>query len=302
LTCLFFLSFIPYNYFNQVMDGLKQYEFYVTLQSNSSRNVYPKNVQSAFTNCLKKPLKLNDEWVVGVTEIFFNSKTEMKKIRKRSARLEPPEPAIAHMSKESLPHLKKDNDINNSNSDTTSVIKPTLQFNIGKSNEQFGTASAVKPIKIFQERIKESIEEAQTKRLRQTINEMSQDPNDSKLSFPSPFSIIESLLDLLRDKYTEPVDQSFEKTPHVNKLMYLYLDIIKPRFLGDQYVRCIRVIPSTSLEEIIHFNHIEYYPVELKYIESISVLISDDQGEKINFKDSFIPFYCTLHFKKKSIN
>jgi hypothetical protein len=263
---------------------------------------------------LKKPLKLNEEWVVGVTEIFFNSKSETKKIRKRSARLETPESAIAHMKKESLLHLKKDNDINNSNSDATSVIKPTLQFNKGKINEQFGianavsgksneqsdTTSAVKSIKTFHERGKESIDETQTKLLQQTINEISQDPKDSKLSFPSSFSIIESLLDLLREKYTESmsVDQSFEKTPHVNKLMYLYLDIIKPRFLGDQYVRCIRVIPSTSLEEIIHFNHIEYYPVELKYIESISVLISDEQGEKINFKDSFIPFYCTLHFKK----
>ncbi len=47
-------------------------EFYVCLLSNSSIGCYSTNVLSAFTNLLKKPCKLNEQWSVGLTEIAFN--------------------------------------------------------------------------------------------------------------------------------------------------------------------------------------------------------------------------------------
>ncbi len=50
-------------------------EFYVCLLSNSSIGCYSTNVLSAFTNLLKKPCRLNEQWTVELTEIAFNSLT-----------------------------------------------------------------------------------------------------------------------------------------------------------------------------------------------------------------------------------
>jgi hypothetical protein len=294
------------------MDSFKEDEFYVTLQSNSSKHIFPKNVQSAFTNQLKKPLKLTDEWVVGITEVYFNSKTENKphNKRKRSPKLDPPEAGNSDTQKD-FPHQKL-----NKND------KPTLKID----ETQRQVESHNQNIKTDEKKINELIHiESQDSKNFNTEGEKMDKTNgdslhksdeikksfiekrnvaiehvhnDSQLAIPSIASILEALVNLLNDKYTKKKDDLIVEKQPIEKLMYLYLDIIKPRFLGDQYVRCIRVIPSTLLDEIIRFNHIEYYPVELKYIESISILTNDEQGEKINFKDSFIPFYCTLHFKK----
>lgn len=47
-------------------------EFYVGLLSNGSLNIYPENTQSAFTNVLAKNIKINEQWCVGLTEVFLN--------------------------------------------------------------------------------------------------------------------------------------------------------------------------------------------------------------------------------------
>lgn len=47
-------------------------EFFVCLLSNGSMHKYPNNTQSAFTNTLPRPILLNENYVVGVSEIFLN--------------------------------------------------------------------------------------------------------------------------------------------------------------------------------------------------------------------------------------
>jgi hypothetical protein len=53
-----------------IMDSTDQ--FYVSLLSSNSLNIFHHNVLSAFTNLLKTPLRLDDSWCVGVSEIAFN--------------------------------------------------------------------------------------------------------------------------------------------------------------------------------------------------------------------------------------
>lgn len=48
-------------------------DFYVSLMSNSSMEEFPSNTLSAFTNILARPFRLTENWVVGVTEVYFNS-------------------------------------------------------------------------------------------------------------------------------------------------------------------------------------------------------------------------------------
>ena len=50
--------------------------FFVDLVSNASMDFYPQNTLSKFTNKLKFPLELSDEWEVAITEIFYPHKIE----------------------------------------------------------------------------------------------------------------------------------------------------------------------------------------------------------------------------------
>lgn len=81
--------------------------------------------------------------------------------------------------------------------------------------------------------------------------------------------------------------------------MYIYTDIIKPRVIGDKSARYLRVVPANKSDRILRFNHIEYCPIEKTVIESISIKITDGQGELANFKSNYIPTYVMLHFKRQ---
>lgn len=85
-----------------------------------------------------------------------------------------------------------------------------------------------------------------------------------------------------------------------HELFYVYCDIIKPKYIGHIQSRYLKVIP-VGAEKVIRFEHVEYCAIETTYIESISILITDGQGEKINFKESTTPTYIMLHFKKNKI-
>ncbi len=84
----------------------------------------------------------------------------------------------------------------------------------------------------------------------------------------------------------------------VAPFLYVYTDIIKPRCIGDIQSRYLRVIPMPSDERHIRFTHVEYCALEKIYIENISILITDSQGDRINFNASSSPTYIMLHFKK----
>lgn len=56
-------------------------QFYITLMSNASLREYPDNVLSAFTNKLARMCRVSENWVVGISEIFFNSFTMSEKMQ-----------------------------------------------------------------------------------------------------------------------------------------------------------------------------------------------------------------------------
>lgn len=88
----------------------------------------------------------------------------------------------------------------------------------------------------------------------------------------------------------------------VIEFMYIHTDIIKPRAVGSQMVRCLKVMPADAKkDDYVKFGRIEYYPVETSYIRSISILILDSESSQIRFEQSLLPTLITLHFKRKSI-
>lgn len=81
----------------------------------------------------------------------------------------------------------------------------------------------------------------------------------------------------------------------------VYTDFIKPQFIGNTLTRYLRILPmknSTRLLQSFQFKPIQYCSVDQKYIESISILIANLEGKNIEFKDSKVPTYLLLHFKR----
>lgn len=85
------------------------------------------------------------------------------------------------------------------------------------------------------------------------------------------------------------------------EFIYVHSDIIAERNVGDQRVRCLKVTPTHSNpEQMIRFGLPEYYPVNVSHIRSISVEITNQEGERIEFNKSTLPTMITLHFLKRT--
>lgn len=82
--------------------------------------------------------------------------------------------------------------------------------------------------------------------------------------------------------------------------IYVYCDIMKPRLVGGERARCLRVMPASS-QMNKEFKNIEYYPLEKTFFDSISIMITDQYGTQINFVPNVIPVYVMLHFKRKNV-
>ena len=92
------------------------------------------------------------------------------------------------------------------------------------------------------------------------------------------------------------------KPDRIMDFFFIHTDIISTRRVGNQMVRCLKVLPAdASRAEYVKFGRIEYYPIESSYIRSISIAILDVESQRINFADSSLPTFITLHFRQKSI-
>lgn len=112
--------------------------------------------------------------------------------------------------------------------------------------------------------------------------------------------------DMINDRYVLVEDVLLDKEDIKQHkyfdMFYIHVDIICPRIVGDQMVRCLKVMPASGKEqEYIKFGRIEYYPVELFHIRSISVNILNSESNRISFHQSLLPTMITLHFRKIGI-
>lgn len=97
---------------------------------------------------------------------------------------------------------------------------------------------------------------------------------------------------------TTAVLQKEDKLPS-HDFLYISCDIIEDRIIGDQRVKCLKVLPTlTGLEQMVRFGRVEYYRVGVSHIRGISIIIADQEGKLINFNKSFLPTMITLHFRR----
>lgn len=263
-------------------------DFYVCLLSNNSMNYYNGNTLSSFTNLLSSPCNFDGRWKVGLTEIAFNSYTIPNKTieaenkrTKRFAKAAPLKPPIPMDNIENPQTSSKHSQTNDSGFTSIMFIpKPLSQLPDPTSDKINVTQNSNEQTKIsIAKRNKEKQNIENTKPSQEVGISVDQ------LFFPEEYHPIPNITPQL--------------TYPILNYMYIYSEIIKPRYVGDVRSRYLKVLPKLdSRADIIKIDNIEYCPVEKSYIENISILICDDQGIQINFKSGTSPTYIMLHFIK----
>ena len=78
----------------------------------------------------------------------------------------------------------------------------------------------------------------------------------------------------------------------------IYCDLIRPRFVGKELIRCLRTVVIPSLPGKHYFTHIYYVPLEKRYIKHIRMEGRDQAGEPFAFRTDKVPIKFVLHFRR----
>lgn len=255
---LLFQFIVEGSQFSIMSTHLEEVEFHVCLLSNSSMTTYPSNVLSAFTNHLGKSFKLTGNWCVGLTEIAFSQ------IKSWDV---PITKSVAKRSAKDVSPEKRSDVLNSVKNNFSEILHDALNELEKIDQESNGTLKSTHEAAVSSSKGK--------------------DDETVQLSLWQSSLFIPPLLYTISNSLLS-----------IKELMFVYTDIIKPRIIGDMHTRCLRVIPVTLGEQKIRFNHIEYCPIERANIESISIMITNAQGNQVDFKSNIHPTYIMLHFKK----
>ena len=79
--------------------------------------------------------------------------------------------------------------------------------------------------------------------------------------------------------------------------VYFYTDIVKPKLVGDSYVKLLTTLLFPSVTGYHRFDHPLYRPLEQSFIEAITIRLVTKKCEDVMFNDSDIPSVVTLNFK-----
>jgi len=246
-------------------------EYFVTLLSNGSQHVHTQNDVASFVNILNNPLKLSDQWVVGLTEIYLNDLAKSKRQKRSLDLVFPPEKVDGIENKK---------------------LKLSLNISESKDDDDDGNGDNEKS------------------RSRQNEEELEDDNNNNKARLIS-IGYIERLIAIPLEDFRSEMIKScanlhrdttkivkFIEDSKICEIVMIYTDIIKPRHTGDQFTKVLRVVPISNNPGCIKFKNIEYHPLQTNFLTDIAILITNVAGKNIDFKQTGIPTICTLHFKK----
>ena len=99
----------------------------------------------------------------------------------------------------------------------------------------------------------------------------------------------------------EIVDQSDDYG--IPNYMCIYSDAVKPQMFGNVMARGMIMHSVKHLKQYREYQNcdvvnIQYLPLEKTRITDISILIADENGEQINFKNDSFTTMVVLHFRK----
>ena len=267
--------------------------FYLTLLSDSSLSIYPKNQQSDFTVKLDRAIQIDkDQWEVGLVELI--TPTEVKNITKKN-----------NFFFVKLYDSQLCEDVGICSSAYNHRL--TIETGFYKSPQHL--------VKEIQYQIDTWIGDYLKKRnasvyvtyeeTRGRVKLGFQDSSKISLEFPKPLAEI-----LGMDLYyaNQPLDDSkryifrygVDLNTEIHQL-FVYSDIASYTILGDVTAPILRVVPfknnTANNQSHLEFVNVHYVPVAKSFIDQVQISIKGGTGEDVPFISG--KTLVKLHFRQK---
>jgi hypothetical protein len=307
-------------------------DFYITLLSDSSINLYPENSLSTFRNNLTRPIHLErDKWVVGLAELSYSQ-------------------GFTSLDEE----VFKEGGVLNKNIIITRAGKivfnrkdfvsfadlyNTIKGQVKDRDLQELLLTELQGYLLVHKNEITNLERSNTEWHPSSPHEHTSNTNsvlitvlgskkevvfESKISFPTKvYYGVGELVDYIRNSLpnlniyklvnnfmlgvvgtdiktilVRPIGRTNLQFEYDTEAVFVYCNIIQPQLVGDSYVRCLRVIQFPSVKSHHIFDTIYYVPVELNSFQTLAIEMTNKFGELARISNSIKPTTLILHFKK----
>lgn len=316
---------------------LNENEFYVTLFSNSSQDIYPENTMSRFTCRLPRPIKLEGNYRVGLVEIQYPPFQGVVSNNELSDEFEDeitlPE-VSSFLKNKTLPlsgfiHFLIDNMKQPSiylyeryfhefmdylKLDNFEENFKKYQSNAGaETNEVFSVVPLVKKFKSSDTTKKVEIKANRKYKLKEIVYEYLKYHFKTYKSFTKQELADEYQMGeehivggLLQENMYEFI-KVFKKELLTSQLVVdigfyiaVHTDIIAPRIIGNSISKVLYFGSKKTNHDLdeLYIQNVQYVPVVKNYIEEISFIITNENGKRILFESGYRPVSITLRFEK----
>jgi hypothetical protein len=262
--------------------------FNLTLPSNVSHRVYPKNANGHYITRLDRPLRVaRGEWVVGVSEMHFTKSWHNVDIGKVSWLEEqvadPNRPDHFLQPGEQL-FLRKRLVLTNGLYDSVDdVIKGLTRLFVDTLLEE--------GVRFYHRKTVDRV----------YVSLYTKEGNVRQLTFSKDLC---EILGFPETTIIESPGYNGTRSPDINRGMtglYVYSNVVDNRLVGDAYVPLLRVVPLGSLavkydNVFVEFNNIQYHDVRSFHDRDVEIKIARDNGETVTFDKGKV--IVNLHFKR----
>ena len=241
-------------------------DFYMTLPSNSSTDVYPNNNASEFQTKLPQTYHLND-YEVGLAEIQLPSA--------QAAIKEPMYFAYQHHDEDAYRTYKLPSGFYEGPQDVVDHLNYLMENKLGRNRTKFIYDKRIQRTKLHVAK-KEKIALGD-------IGPFLQLPPDAIVGEHDHVS----LGDMNVERHTQT--------------LYVYCDLVTNRQVGDVSVPLLRTVPTLKTSEGLIYQFFEkphYIPLSRSTFESVEVNIKTGKGEKPHFVGD-IDTVVTLHLRPR---
>ena len=259
---------------------MERNEFYVTLPSNASLDVYPNNTLTKYTVRLPRTLYMKEGYEVALAEIMYPvSWLTLKKSSEHTIK-------IINVESETVDEAYLPKSHYHSASDLVRAINHTLRKYF--ESKDLDNKTVALDLTNYSEMI--------------TLK--------ANYGYGLELSLeLQDILGFTRDTVLvnfEEGDGVYEieaQSPcNLNKsfhAMYVYCNISKPQIVGDIYAPLLRTVAVKGKRNehiAILYNSPHYIPFGIREISEIEIDIRDDTGNKVPFTSGKV--VCKLHFRQ----
>ncbi len=269
-------------------------EFYMTLPSNSSMDIYPENKTSTFTVQIPRYVRMEGEWDVALAEIHYpysfftvqegENKFEIKTHFATTGFLDPKEKLIPEQI-----WLKLE-------------ITAGFYDNVNEIIKAVNAAikAATKHVDFFQldnNANRVSVKRGATPQLGDII--ITSFKLHGRLALQLGFRPDEDFSPPIRAHHAANV------TSGIPDIMFIYCDIIEPQIFGASMSKLLRTLNTSdgstnyfSSPCSVEFNQLQYLQLQTKQFDSVRIDIRDIAGKLMPFQ--YGTLCVKLHFKQRN--